>query len=68
MENDSISLFNVIHYPQNKMFSTGDLTDLNNASYFNIQYLQMGQFDGNSMVLLRKSTLKEPLSINDPER
>jgi hypothetical protein len=50
------------------MFSTGDLTDLNNASYFNVQYLQIGQFDGNSMVLLRISTLKEPISINDPER
>ena len=50
------------------MVSTGDLTDLNNESYFNVQYLQTGQFDGNSMVLLRISTLKEPISISDPER
>jgi len=40
----------------------------NNASYFNIQHIQTGEIDGNPMVLLRKSTLKEPISINDPKR
>ena len=38
------------------------------ASYFNIQHVQTGDIDGNPMVLLRKSTLKEPISINDPDR
>ena len=31
-----------------------------NARYFNIQHIQTGEIDGNPMVLLRKSTLKEP--------
>jgi hypothetical protein len=39
----------------------------NNASYFNIQNIQTGEIEGNPMVLLRKSTLKEPISINDPD-
>ncbi len=42
--------------------------DSSNATYFNIQHIQTGKIDGNSMILLRKSTLKEPVSINDPER
>lgn len=39
-----------------------------NARYFNIQQIKTGEIEGNSMVLLRKSTLKEPISINDPDR
>lgn len=39
-----------------------------NARYFNIQQIKTGKIEGNSMVLLRKSTLKEPISINDPDR
>lgn len=42
--------------------------DSSNATYFNIQHIQTGEINGNSMILLRKSTLKEPVSINDPER
>jgi hypothetical protein len=39
-----------------------------NASYFDIQHVRTGEIEGNLMVLLRKSTLKEPISINDPDR
>ena len=39
-----------------------------NATYFNIHNVQTKEIDGNSMVLLRKSTLSEPISINDPSR
>lgn len=42
--------------------------DFSNATYFNIKHIQTGEIDGNPMVLLRKSTVKEPVSINDPER
>lgn len=42
--------------------------DSGNATYFNIQHIQTGEIGGNPMVLLRKSTLTEPISINDPER
>jgi hypothetical protein len=42
--------------------------DTSNATYFNIQHIRTGKIDRNSMVLLRKSTLKEPVSINDPDR
>jgi hypothetical protein len=38
-----------------------------NASVFNIQNIQTGKIEGNPMVLLRKSTLEEPVSINDPD-
>jgi len=40
----------------------------NNATYFNIHNIQTREIDGNSMVLLRKSTMNEPVSINDPNR
>ncbi len=40
----------------------------NNATYFNIHNIQTKEIDGNSMVLLRKSTMNEPVSINDPNR
>jgi hypothetical protein len=39
-----------------------------NATYFNIHNIQTKEIDGNSMVLLRKSTIDEPISINDPNR
>ncbi|HHV24336.1 MAG: hypothetical protein PHG79_01235 [Methanosarcina sp.] len=42
--------------------------DSSNATYFNIQHIQTGEINGNPMILLRKSTVKEPVSINDPER
>jgi len=42
--------------------------DSSNATYFNIQHIQTGEIDGSPTVLLRKSTVKEPVSINDPER
>ena len=42
--------------------------DSSNATYFNIQHIQTGEIDGSPMILLRKSTVKEPVSINDPER
>ncbi|MGB9131422.1 MAG: hypothetical protein WCB90_02260 [Methanosarcina sp.] len=42
--------------------------DTSNATYFNIQHIRTGKIDRNSMVLLRKSTIKEPVSINDPDR
>ncbi len=37
-------------------------------AYFNIHNIQTGEIEGNPMVLLRKSTLNEPVSINDPDR
>lgn len=42
--------------------------DTSNATYFNIQHIRTQEIDRNSMVLLRKSTIKEPISINDPDR
>ena len=42
--------------------------DSSNATYFNIQHIQTGEINGNPMILLRESTVKEPVSINDPER
>jgi len=42
--------------------------DSSNATYFNIQHIQTGEINGSSMILLRKSTLREPVSSNDPER
>ncbi|AKB56364.1 MULTISPECIES: hypothetical protein [Methanosarcina] len=42
--------------------------DTRNATYFNIQHIQTGEIDGDPTILLRKSTVKEPISINDPER
>lgn len=42
--------------------------DYSNATYFNIQNIQTGEIDRDPMVLLRKTTLTEPVSINDPER
>lgn len=42
--------------------------DYSNATYFNIQHIQTGEIDRDPIVLLRKSTLKEPISVNDPNR
>jgi hypothetical protein len=39
-----------------------------NAKYFDIQNIKTGEINGNPMVLLRKTTLEEPISIDDPER
>jgi hypothetical protein len=50
------------------LFYSDHQYDSSNATYFNIQHIQTGEIDGNSMVLLRKSTLNEPISINDPDR
>jgi hypothetical protein len=50
------------------LFYSDHQYDSSNATYFNIQHIQTGEIDGNSMVLLRKSTLNEPISINDPNR
>jgi hypothetical protein len=40
----------------------------NNAKDFDINNINTGEINGNPMVLLRKSTLNEPVSINDPDR
>jgi hypothetical protein len=42
--------------------------DYSNATYFNIQHIETGEIDKESIIILRKSTLKEPISINDPNR
>ena len=39
-----------------------------NAKDFDINNIKTEEIDGNPMVLLRKSTLNEPVSINDPDR
>lgn len=39
-----------------------------NAKYFDIENVKTGEINGNPMVLLRKTTLGEPISIDDPER
>ena len=50
------------------LFYSNPEYDNSNATYFNTQQIKTGEINGTSMVLLRKSTLKEPVSINDPER
>jgi len=42
--------------------------DTNNATYFNTNQIETREISGDGMVLLRKSTLGEPISINDPNR
>lgn len=49
------------------LFYSDPRYDNSNATYFNIEHIKTGQINGTTMVLLRKSTLKEPVSINDPE-
>lgn len=39
-----------------------------NAKSFDIGNINTGEINGNPMVLLRKSTLYEPVSLDDPER
>lgn len=39
-----------------------------NATYFNGKQIESREIDGDNMVLLRKSSLKEPITLNDPER
>lgn len=41
--------------------------DANNATYFNTEQIASGEISGDHMILLRKSSLSEPISINDPE-
>lgn len=50
------------------LFYSNPKYDNRNATYFNTQQINTGEVNETSMVLLRKSTLKEPVSINDPER
>ena len=42
--------------------------DATNATYFNTNQTESREISGNSMVLLRRSTLEEPISINDPNK
>ena len=42
--------------------------DENNATYFNTNQIETREISGDGMVLLRRSTLGEPISINDPNR
>jgi hypothetical protein len=42
--------------------------DVNNGTYFNTDQIESKEISGDSMILLRRSTLKEPISINDPKR
>lgn len=42
--------------------------DVNNATYFNTKQIESREISGDHMVLLRRSALKEPISINDPDR
>ncbi len=41
--------------------------DVNNATYFNTEQIASGEISGDHMILLRRSSLEEPISINDPE-
>ncbi len=40
--------------------------DLNNGTYFNTDQIESKEISDNSMILLRRSSLTEPISINDP--
>lgn len=42
--------------------------DANNATYFNTNQIESREISGDRMVLLRRSSLDEPISINDPNR
>jgi hypothetical protein len=42
--------------------------DPSNGTYFDTQDIKTGEIKGDPIVLLRKSTLIEPVSIDDPER
>ncbi|KKH96456.1 hypothetical protein EO95_10510 [Methanosarcina sp. 1.H.T.1A.1] len=42
--------------------------DANNATYFNTNQIESREISGDRMVLLRRSSLGEPISINDPNR
>jgi hypothetical protein len=50
------------------LFYSNPKYDNSNARYFDDKNIKTGEFDRNPMVLLRKSTLEEPISIDDPER
>lgn len=42
--------------------------DVNNATYFDTEQIESKEISGDHMILLRRSSLGEPVSINDPER
>lgn len=42
--------------------------DVNNATYFNTHQIESREISGDRMILLRRSALTEPISINDPNR
>ncbi|MDY9926412.1 hypothetical protein [Methanosarcina sp.] len=42
--------------------------DANNATYFDTHQIESREINGDSMILLRRSALTEPISINDPNR
>lgn len=42
--------------------------NVDNATYFDTNQIESREIGGNHMVLLRRSSLREPISINDPER
>jgi hypothetical protein len=50
------------------LFYSNPKYDNSNARYFDDKNIKTGEFDRNPMVLLRKSTLDEPISVDDPDR
>lgn len=50
------------------LFYSGSKFNSSNEKAFDISNVKTGEIKGNPMVLLRKSTLTEPVSLNDPER
>lgn len=50
------------------LFYSSSNINSSNEKAFDISNVKTGEIKGNPMVLLRKSTLSEPVSLNDPER
>lgn len=50
------------------IFYSNPKYNTSNVKYFDNQNIVTGEINGNPMVLLRKSTMEEPISIDDPER
>lgn len=42
--------------------------NVDNATYFDVNQIESKEISGEHMILLRRSSLIEPISINDPER
>ncbi|HIH94538.1 TPA: hypothetical protein HA338_11090 [Methanosarcina acetivorans] len=42
--------------------------NVDNATYFNTNQVESGEISGEHLVLLRRATLREPISINVPDR